>query len=453
MSDAATTLEADRAEVVASDADAWFEDLLDGLEEPEALLARRRQAWKRYASLPMPTTKSEEWRYTDISDLEPTAFRPAAPADQEAGAVVEDLPEAIQRILARSRERAGLWAARNGAHIYGRLDPELEDRGVFLAPLAAAARERPDLVEKHLYASGVEAMEEKLWTLHIAALSNGYLLYVPKNVRLEAPVHAFRYLDREGALVASHTLVVAESGAEVTCIDEHLSPDLERPALSVNGVEIVGDRGATVRYVSLQRYGSGVKHFTMQHMVAGRDAKLGGFNVALGGDLHRADVVSRLQGPGSESEMLALWFGDRSQHIDHHTLQHHAAPHAHSDLLYKGALADSARGVFRGLIRVSPGAQLTDAYQTNRNLLLSETAKATSLPNLEIEADDVRCSHGATIGQVDEAQLFYLMTRGLDRRQAERLLVFGFFDQVLNRLPVEGVQVRVREAIEEKIEL
>lgn len=452
MSDTTTMTARRAAEAPPAAPEAWLEEFLAGLDEPEILARRRREAWERYRELPLPTRKSEEWRYTDISKLEPEALRPAVPGVARAGEL-SDLPAPIQAILERSRERAALHATRNGTQIYHRLDPELEERGVFLGTVSAAARERPELLEKYLYSSEVAAMEEKLWTLHVAALSNGYLLHVPRDVRIEHPVHAFRYVDEEGILLATHSLVVAEEGAEVTCIDEYLSPDLERPSLSVGGVEILGGNNATVRYVSLQRYGRGMKHFAIQHLTAGRDTVLSCFNVALGADVARCDVTSRLEGPGSESEMLALWFGDRDQHIDHHTLQHHAAPHAHSDLLYKGALTDSARSVFRGLIRVDKGAQLTDAYQTNRNLLLSETAKATSLPNLEIAADDVRCSHGATIGQVDEGQLFYLMARGLSREQAERLLVFGFFDEALNRLPAAGVQARVREAIKEKIGL
>jgi Fe-S cluster assembly protein SufD len=208
-----------------------------------------------------------------------------------------------------------------------------------------------------------------------------------------------------------------------------------------------------VHYLALQRYGTGVRHFSMQHSNTGRNSSLDGLNVTIGGDLSRCDVTSHLLGPGAESEMLALWFGDGTQHFDHHTLQNHAAPHARSDLLYKGALTGSARSVFRGLIRVAEGAQLTDAYQTNRNLLLSEDAHATALPNLEIAADDVRCSHGATVGQVDESQLFYLRSRGLERRQAERLLVFGFFHEVLGRIPMDGVRERIEEAIERKIGL
>jgi Fe-S cluster assembly protein SufD len=177
-----------------------------------------------------------------------------------------------------------------------------------------------------------------------------------------------------------------------------------------------------------------------------------GFNVTLGADLARADVTSHLEGPGARAEMLALWFGDRDQHFDHHTLQHHEAPSAYSDLLYKGALTARSNSVFRGLIKVAEGSQLTDAYQTNRNLLLSPDASAVTLPNLEIGADDVRCSHGATVGQVDEVMLFYLMSRGPSREQAERLLVFGFFDEVLERVPGDGVRSRIRDAIERKIQ-
>ncbi len=452
MGDGTTTVRADAPPEAGAEAEtgtAWFEDFLGRLDEPEALTRRRREAWERYRALPMPTRKSEEWRYTDLSGLEPEAFRPLEPAVDEVG--LEALPAAVRAVLARSDARAGLSVQRNGTRLHHHLDPALREAGVVFAPLLEAARERPELLERWLYTSAVAPHEEKLWALHAAALSGGYLLYVPRGVRIEHPVHAFRTVDREGILVATHSLIVTEAEAEVTCIDEYVSPDLQGGALSVGGVELFGGDASVVRYLSLQRYGRGVKHFSAQHVVAGRDTRLEGFNVGLGADLARADVTSRLAGPGSESEMLALWFGDREQHLDHHTLQHHAAPHAHSDLLYKGALTDRARSVFRGLIRVDPGAQLTDAYQTNRNLLLSETSKATSLPNLEIEADDVRCSHGATIGQADETQVFYLMSRGLTRTQAERLLVFGFFDEVLNRVPLEGVRARVREAIEEKI--
>ena len=425
-----------------------FESFREQLVEPKLLTDRRLEAWGRFQALPFPTKKSEEWRYTDpaelsLDDLVPTA--PTLECEDEA------LPASVERVLERSRHRAGVLVQRDGCTAHLELDEELAEHGVIFTTIRSAAEDHPELLARYLFESRPAAMEEKFWNLHLAFLSDGYFLYAPRDVQLEHPIHAFRLLSEEGALVATTSLIVAESGAEVTVIDEYLSPDLERPSLSLAGTVVHGESNATIHYVSLQRYGRGIKHLAMQHLSARRDTRLAGFNVALGGDLSRTEVSSRLLGPGSESEMLALWFGDGDQHFDHHTLQHHAAPHARSDLLYKGALTDRGSSVFRGLIRVDKGAQLTDAYQTNRNLLLAEEANATALPNLEIEADDVRCSHGATIGQVDEGQLFYLMSRGLTGTQAERLLVFGFFDEVLNRLPIEGVRARVREAIEEKI--
>jgi Fe-S cluster assembly protein SufD len=216
-----------------------------------------------------------------------------------------------------------------------------------------------------------------------------------------------RWLSKADALLSTHSLIIVERGAEVTVIDEFVSDDLDGESLSLNGVEVFGGDGSLVNYLGLQRFGRGVKHFSMQHANTPRDCTLNSFNVTLGGSLSRCDITSHLEGPGSDSEMLALWFGDADQHFDYHTLQHHAAPNARSDLLFKGALTGSSESVFRGLIRVDVGAQQTDAYQTNRNLLLSPDAKATTLPSLEIAADDVKCSHGATVGQVDEHQLFY----------------------------------------------
>lgn len=420
------------------------------VHEPSLLGRLRRDAWKVFVETPMPTRKSEEWRYTDLSSFDPESYSPVTCEGERVP--VERLPAPVREAMESDRDRSGVMVRHNGCLEHLRLDPALEARGVIYAPLEDVADERPELLERFLFQSDVAPMEQKLWSLHAALLSGGYFLYVPEGVDIEHPLHTFRYLDEAGGVVSTHSLIVAEAGARVTCIDEYVSPDLESESLSLNGVEIFGADGATVSYLALQQYGSGVKHFSMQHSNTGKDSTLNGFNVTLGADLARADVTSHLEGEGARSEMLALWFGDREQHFDHHTLQHHEAPSAHSDLLYKGALTASSDSVFRGLIKVAEGAQLTDAYQTNRNLLLSPDAKAVALPNLEIRADDVRCSHGATVGQVDDTMLFYLMSRGLDREQAERLLVFGFFDEVLARVPGEGVRSRIRESIEAKIQ-
>lgn len=429
--------------------------VIDGLTGPGVLASRRRDAWAEYLSLPMPTTKSEEWRYTDLARLEPESFEPLArPAEREVEPVPsDDLPPAVREILEGRGVRSGTMIELDARLARLELEPAATEAGVVFAPIADIAGQRPELIERFLFSSDIAPMERKLWALHAAALSGGYVLFVPKNVKVEHPVHVIRWLSKANALTSTHSLIVVERGAEATVIDEYLSDDLDEGSLSLNGVEVFGGEGALVNYLGLQRYGSGVQHFSMQHANTPRDCTLNSFNVTLGADLSRCDITSHLLGPGSDSEMLALWFGDADQHFDYHTLQHHAAPSARSDLLFKGALAGSAESIFRGLIRVDVDAQLTDAYQTNRNLLLSEDSEATTLPSLEIAADDVKCSHGASVGQVDEHQLFYLTSRGLTRAQAERLLVFGFFGEVLARMPVESVRDRMTEAIERKIDI
>ena len=442
-----STMTAGLAESTLASAD--FRAFAGGLSEPAGIAEVRAAAWERFVALPWPTRKSEEWRYTDLSKVGFGALTPTLPTI----APEERLSAEVHAVLARSGDRAGIVVLRDGQVAHLELGPEAARAGVVLCSIRDAAVEHAELLQRTMFDARPGPAEEKLWSLHLALLGGGYFLYVPRGVRMPAPVHAFHIVEREGTISSTHSLVYSETSARAAVIDEFLSDDLGAETVSLHGATVSGEADSAIEYVALQRYGRGVKHFSTQHIVAGRDSRVVTFNVALGGDLSRADVTSRLAGPGSNSEMLALWFGDANQHFDHHTLQHHAAPHARSDLLFKGALTDKASSVFRGLIRVDKGAQLTDAYQTNRNLLLSDGAHASALPNLEIEADDVRCSHGATIGQVDDGQLFYLMTRGLTRRQAERLLVFGFFDEVLGRLPMEGVRARVREAIEEKIGL
>jgi len=421
-----------------------FDAFASALDEGAVLASLRAAAWRRYSELPFPSKKTEEWRYTDLSKIPFDSYAPVRPQDDTE----EALPPTVRAVLEQSGERAGVVVQRNGRVVHAELDPSLAERGVVLCSLERAAADHPGLIERGIGGAAPAPMEEKIWTLHLAFLSGGYVLHVPRGVRLEAPIHVFRIVDRPGALVSTCSLIVADHGSESAIIDEFVSDDLD--ALSVHAAIVGGGDNATVDYVVLQRYGRGMRHFSIQHASAGRDTRLNLFNIQLGADLSRADVTSELGGEGCDSEMLALWLGDADQHFDHHTIQHHAKPHAHSDLLFKGALADRASSVFRGLIRVDPGAQLTDAYQTNRNLLLSEDAKAITLPSLEIEADDVRCSHGATIGQVEDTQLFYLMSRGLSHDQAQRLLVLGFFEEVLDRIPMQGVRARVLDAIEEK---
>ncbi|MGH7476787.1 MAG: Fe-S cluster assembly protein SufD [Longimicrobiales bacterium] len=404
------------------------------------LRARRLEAAAAYDRMPFPTTRLEEWRYTEVAQLK---------LDEVQIAELRPHTEvpAAARALIDGKAASGTVIQVDAAIAATTLDPVLAAQGVLLADLATAAVEHAELVEPYLGTRAVPAELGKFAALNGALWTAGVLLHVPAGVRLETPIRVVRYLTESGIAVFPRTLVIAEAGSHVAFVEEFVSPDFDRPTLSCGAVEVYAREGAQVMYVGMQRWGRGVRHLSTQRTIAERDASLDTLVVNLGGTVARVDMATQLQGAGARSDMLGLYFGREDQHFDHNTRQDHIAPHASSDLLYKGALYDRAHAVFRGIIKVHPQAQRTDAYQTNRNLLLSEEARADSLPNLEIEADDVRCSHGATVGQMDEEEIFYLMTRGLNRRTAESLVVFGFFGEVLDRLPLPGVVQELRDRI------
>jgi Fe-S cluster assembly protein SufD len=424
---------------------AYSRDIFEARNEGGAdwLRAWRARAYEAFDALALPTTQLEEWRYTDPSRLKwdrvalaPTASPAAVPAGEHE--------------WLSGRTAAGR-VLQIGAHVASvELDESLRARGVVLADLNVAAEQYAGLVEKYL-GSALRVDADKFAALNAAFWQAGVFLYVPRGVRIEQPIRVLRHLPEAGAAYVTRTLIVAEEGSHVGFVEEMHSRDFDRPTFSNSGVEVIAGNAANVQYVALQRYGRNVNHLAMQRTVAGRDADLDTLVVNLGGNIARVDLAASLEGPGSSSDLLGLYFGRADQHFDHATRQDHKVPHASSDLLYKGALTDKAHAVFRGLIKVWPKAQRTDAYQTNRNLILSDRAEAVSLPNLEIEADDVRCSHAATVGQLDEEELFYIMSRGITRHDAERLVVFGFFGEVLDRLPLPGVVEELRAAIAQRI--
>ena len=415
--------------------------------EAEWLRLARQRAHGVFAETPMPTTEAEEWRYTDIGRmlrLDAFSF-----AEEAAPATVDALPAALRALIAEAGE--GARAVQVDASVVLRdLPAELASQGVILMSLEGAAAEHAELVQRYL-GSAVTPEEGKFAAMNNAFWSGGFFLYVPKNVRVETPVRLYRWLSAAGTAAFGRLLIVAEAGAEIAIVDELASDAMSSPTLSVSAAEIVAEEGAKVTYVSVQRFGAGVSHLSTDRLVAGRDAKITTLYATLGGDLSRADAQCRMQAPGAHVDMLGVYIAQGTQHFDNETLQDHIAPHASSNLLFKGALQDTGRSVFRGLIRVHPKAQRTDAYQTNRNLLLSLGARADSLPNLEIQADDVRCSHAATVGQLDEEELFYLLSRGIPRSEAVRLVVFGFFGEVLDQLPLEGVRAELVRAVELKL--
>jgi Fe-S cluster assembly protein SufD len=419
--------------------DSFDLDALEALPEASPAIGElRRRAFEEYRALPIPSQETEEWRYTDLSDLD-LSFAPHAP-----GHGGDDTPPVTRG------ERAATQLQHNSSVVMTTSNQDLQARGVIFCDLDRAAREHPELVEPYLHAL-VPTDRTKFTALHGAFRTGGTFLYVPPAVTVELPLQTLTYVDAEGAAVFPHTLLIAEEDAEVTFIDRYASPNLGR-ALSVAVTELVVGKAARVRYTSIQEWGDGVTHLGVQRAQLDRDADLRSLAIGFGASLARAEAEAVLAGTGAFSEMLGIFFADGDQHFDHRSEQDHVAPSCTSDLLYKGALRDRSRGVYSGWVHVRPDAQKTNAMQTSRNIILSDSAFARAIPNLEIEANDVRCGHAASVGPVEEDQLFYLMSRGIARAEAEKLIVFGFFNEVLERIGLDEVRASAARAIEAELD-
>ncbi len=441
-------------------------------QEPEWMRALRLDAWHVYEETPLPAANDELWRRTSLQDLQ---LNTVVPFSEPQAWNSHVLPEEYQALAART-DLAGLVIQHNSHASYAHLSDELKKKGVIFCSLDTAIREHPDLVRQHLmqravtfsenrYARHVTAQgitehrgygdtigDLKFVTLHGAFLSGGTFLYVPRNVVIDEPLHALTYFDAKNVGIFTHSLVILESGAAAKLIEDYASANNEAQRFASRAVELILKPGSDLQYFNLQDWAQNVWDFSSQTALQERDTSLTWLTGTLGSAVTKAFLDTRLEGPGANAALLGFFFGSGKQHFDQHTFQNHISPNASSDLLYKGALKDTAYSVFRGLIRVNPNAQKSDAYQQNRNLLLSSHSHADSIPELEIEANDVRCTHGATVGPIDEDQVFYLMARGIERPEAERLIVEGFFDPLLQKVPLEFVRDRLSEAIKNKIE-
>jgi Fe-S cluster assembly protein SufD len=385
------------------------------LGEPGWLAERRLQAFDLFEKIDLPDPKGEQWRYTDVRRFDFSVFDVPVPS--------QSAPE---------------------------VSADLAAKGVIISDYQTAATDHIDLLKEHFF-TDVPVDEHKFTALHGAFLSDGIIAYIPSGLEIEVPYEVFRDVAGGGSTFP-HTTIVVGDNAKVTFVDRFRSESHERPSLCSSVVEVTAGRGATVNYISLQEWGRNVHHFQTQRFTGHRDSTVRSLAVQLGSKFARAQVESVLTGEGSFSEMLGLYFADSDQHFAQRTLQEHAVPNTTSDLLYKGALKEVSRSEYSGLIKVAKGAQGTDAYQANRNIVLSEQAVARSIPQLEIEANEVRCTHGATVSPVEEEHIFYLMSRGIDRVTAQKLVVFGFFGDVLDRIRVPELREELAQAIARKVE-
>lgn len=441
------------------------EELSRRKNEPDWLREARLGAWDVYERLPMPARTDEEWRRTDLRGLKLDRLAPFAGAGEAPASSLDGLLTVVEGLPSRGYEgsmrggggisnesaRAGVAVQRDASTAYLELDAELAAQGVIYTDLDTAVREHEDLVKRHFMTQAVPVEFGKFEALHAAFWQGGTFLYVPRDVAVELPFRSFVVGREPGASIFAHTLVVLEENAEAFFVDAFNSPTQDRQSFSSAVVELIQGEGAKLRYVQVQDWGRHVWHFMTERAVLGKEATLNSLHVTLGSKFTKNSIGSHMRGEDSLAEMLGIFFADGTQFFDHHTWQLHEAPYATSDLEFKGALKDSARSVYSGLIKVSEGAQKTDAYQQNRNLVLSRQARADSIPNLEIGANDVRCTHGATISQVEQEHIFYLQARGIPYTEAQKLIVEGFFRPVIDRIPVEEIQGFLEGAIAHKV--
>jgi Fe-S cluster assembly protein SufD len=408
------------------------------------LAGYRQKAWQIFNQLSMPTMTEEAWRRTDLREIPAeTVHLPAVGAFLDLTPVPADL----LRPLTADKQGGQVLLLPGGAK--PTLSPDLIKKGVIFSDLQTAEREHPELVAR-MTGQTVRPEEGKFAALAGALAQNGVVLYIPKGVTVEQPLNSLLWGPGVDLAYLSHILVWVDEGASVTYVHEAASPDENRPALHAGIVEIKVSDNASLRFVELQSWGRHVWNFSHERVSVGRDGNLDWIFGAIGSCLTKNFSELDLVGEGATGRMSGFYFTDGNQHLDHDTQQNHLAPHTTSDLLFKGALKGHSRSVWQGMIYVAVGAEKADGYQANRNLVLSPNARADSIPGLEILADDVRCTHGATVGKLEQEPLFYLKSRGIPDKEAERLLVEGFFDPIMQRIPFEGVRARFQQAIHEK---
>ncbi|MGC6425057.1 MAG: Fe-S cluster assembly protein SufD [Lentimonas sp.] len=414
--------------------------------EPQWLTHRRNAGLEQFKSLPMPSVRDELWRFASVGRLSIDGFD-AAEAPSE-------------KILAQLAARSNLVTDREGLSVYvddapaafEGINEALAARGVIYLPIAQAIEKHPELMKKYFLKESTELGSEKFFGLHAASVKAGSVLFVPKGVEVEQPFVNYYWTSGEKAAVFPHTLVIAEDNAKAAVVDIFFSETEENEALNVSVSNIHAGAGANIFRKIVQDWNEKTVSFQLDTTVAERDAQVKNVAVNIGAKRARFENQTRIEGPGADVKMYSLTVAEETQEFDQRTFQTHNAGNAVSDLLYKNALLDKARTIFSGLIKVAEGAQQTDAYQTNRNLLLDPTAEANALPGLEILANDVKCSHGATTGNVDPDELFYMMARGISKRVAMQLMVFGFFEEVIEKVENEELAENLRLLIRNKFE-
>ena len=405
---------------------------------------QQRTAWQQFESLPNPTRKDQAWRFSNVGLLDLAPFKIGDLLSEDDRKNVLKYSRGLDEYAARMIFANDQLIERDV------VSEDLKRRGVIFQPLERAMVEHADLFRKYFMSTEAKLGSAKFAALHQALVSSGTFLFVPRGVEIEQPIEIFHWLRHDNMSIFPHLLLVTDELAKVTVIEHFRSCERTTAGFACGVNDLIAGPGAKVTYVCAQNWADNVIALQMNTTTVDHDASAMSLNLHLGSRYSRFESLSRLTGEGGRSDLLAVAVAKHQQEFDARTLQDHVSPHTASDLLYKNALDDRARTIFGGLIRVEPHAHFTDAYQKVRNLLLSDDAEANSMPGLEILADNVRCTHGATSGQVDEDELFYLRSRGIPVPVAQRLIVTGFLDEVVQRLDHSAISEHLHRLIEEK---
>jgi Fe-S cluster assembly protein SufD len=415
----------DSAPVTPASFPAWFAE-------------RQRSAWQRFLETPQPKRGDETWRFSSVKELDFSNFR-AGTAGAEASELI-DRSKGLENPSAK-------FVFVNDALVHSEIS--LPD-GVTCLPLAEALASHPELVEAHFMKQETRLGSAKFTALHEANLRNGLFVYVPDHVEIWGTIEVFHWISGENTAIFPHTLVVTGANAKVRVIDYFQSVDESSPGLAIAVNDLIAGPGSKLDYLAIQALNQNTKVIQVNETGVAKDASTTGFILNTGASWARNESLSRLEGEGSRSDMLSVSIPANSQEYDQRTFQHHVSAGAYSDLLYKNSLYDKARTIFSGLIFVDEGAHRTDAYQTCRNLFMSDNAEANSMPGLEINADDVKCSHGSTSSRISDEEIFYLQARGIDPIRARQLIARGFSVQVIERLGDEKVEELVLRFLDDK---
>ena len=421
---------------------AGFDQFIDRRIDPVWVTQARKDAWAAFESMGWPNPRDENWLRSDLRGFKLAKYKSTNEAESQsvAGAPVR---------LLDGVEVAGAIRSVNGLVTSESLDPMYAAKGVVFGSLSRCVRDHAELVKKHLHAQ-ININSDRFAALQAAMWTDGYFLYVPKNVVIDKPLHIHAAMG-DGSVDLSHSLVVLDEGAEATVLYESSSSTPEAGGFHCGGLELVVGARANLRYVGLQDWGSNTWHFAHKRASVDQDANIQWTIAAVGSKFSQVDQQVALIGKGANSHVNGVLFTRDRQQLTYNTIQRHSATHCTSDFLYKAVLQDRSRTVWRGMIKVDEGADKTDGYQRNDNLLLSDDARADSIPGLEIKADDVRCTHGSTSGRVDEELIFYARSRGFTRQEAIRMIVTGFFQQIFDRITIDSVREALGAAIARQV--